>query len=127
MIGIDLVSIDRIKKFKDKFGEKALKKFLDDEEINLANSSESIAGFWAAKEAVSKALGLGICADCSFFDIKIYKDKKNKPSFLLSKRLIEKYKIIDLDLSITHDRGFAIAVAHLHSLEEETKQLFFDK
>jgi len=113
MIGIDLVKIDRIKRFTERFGDKALGKFLSDEEIKLTKSVNTIAGFWAAKEAISKALGLGISKDCSFFDIKICKDEKNRPYFKLSKHLIDRFVIEDLSLSITHDSGFAIAVAYI--------------
>ncbi len=119
MIGIDLVKIERIRRFAERFGDKALCKFLSDEEIKLAKTTNTIAGFWAAKEAISKALGLGISQECSFFDIKIYKDKKNRPYFKLSKRLIENFKITELNLSITHDSGFAIAVAYIKSIKEE--------
>jgi holo-[acyl-carrier protein] synthase len=115
MIGIDLVKIDRIRKFTERFGDKAVGKFLSAEEIKLAKNIDTIAGFWAAKEAISKALGLGISKDCSFFDIKIYKDSKNRPYFKLAKHLIQRFEIIDLSLSITHDNGFAIAVADIKS------------
>ncbi len=125
MIGIDLVKIDRIKRFTERFGEKALGKFLSIEEIKLAKSTETIAGFWAAKEAISKALGLGISKECGFFDIRIYKDTKNRPYFKLSKHLIKKFKITDLNLSITHDSGFAIAVAYIKSKEKELKNISF--
>ncbi|MCF6173782.1 MAG: holo-ACP synthase [Campylobacteraceae bacterium] len=127
MIGIDLVKIDRIKKFTERFGKKALSKFLCNEEIQLAKSTNTIAGFWAAKEAISKALGLGISKNCGFFDIKIYKDKKNKPYFKLSQHLIEEFNIVDLDLSITHDSGFAIAVAHIETKPDKSKNLSFQK
>jgi len=125
MIGIDLVKIDRIKNFKERFGDKALKKFLSDEEIYLAKGVNTIAGFWAAKEAISKALGLGISKKCGFFDIKIYKDEKNKPYFKLSKNLIKEFDITDLSLSITHEGGFAIAVAYIKSKKRETKNISF--
>ncbi len=125
MIGIDLVKIDRIKKFTERFGDEALCKFLNKEEIKLAKTTETIAGFWAAKEAISKALGLGISRECSFFDMRIYKDSKNKPYFKLSKHLVKRFKITDLSLSITHDSGFAIAVAYIKSKEKESKDLSF--
>jgi len=124
MIGIDLVKIDRIKSFTERFGDKALGKFLTQDEIELAKGVETIAGFWAAKEAISKALGLGISKKCSFFDIKIFKDKKNNPHFKLSKHLIKKFKIVDTDLSISHDGGFAIAIAHIQS-KRKNKHLSF--
>ena len=111
MIGIDLVEIERITKLKERFGDKALAKFLTPEEIALAKSDATAAGFYAAKEAVSKALGIGISAQCGFMDIKLYKDAKNAPYFTLSRHLIKMYAITDFSLSITHDNGFAIAVA----------------
>lgn len=111
MVGIDTVKISRIERFKERFGDKALKKFLDEEEIALSCSSQSQSGFWAAKEAVSKALGLGISKNCSFFDIKIHKDEKKAPYFTLSQHLIDMFSITDTSLSITHDGEYAIAVA----------------
>lgn len=121
MIGIDIVSIERITHFRERFGEKALTKFLSPEEISLIKSDASAAGFFAAKEAISKALGIGISAKCGFFDILLHKDEKNAPFFTLSKHLIESYLIKDTSLSITHDRGFAIAVAVIES-EEPNKR-----
>lgn len=123
MIGIDLIKIERIRKFEERFGNKAFKKFLDDDEIKLAKSPNTIAGFWAAKEAISKALGLGISTGCSFFDIKLHKDSKNAPFFTLSKHLIEKFEITDMSLSITHDGDYAIAVASIETSLKKRKTL----
>jgi len=53
LIGIDITVISRIEKMIDKFGDKVLKKFLSDKEILLVKSPSSIAGFWAAKEAIA--------------------------------------------------------------------------
>ena len=124
MIGIDTVKISRIKKLKERFGDKALRRFLNDDEILLASSSTSHAGYWAAKEAISKALGVGISEKCSFFDIKLHKDKKKAPYFTLSKHLIEEFKITDTSLSITHDGEYAVAVAHIESNLKKEGPLF---
>jgi len=110
MIGIDIVVISRIEKMMERFGNKALKRFLDDDEIKLVKSPSTAAGFWAAKEAASKAIETGISKDCSFYDIKITKTKKNAPQIRYKKRLRKKFKIQNSSLSITHDGGFAIAV-----------------
>ena len=60
-IGIDIASITRIKKSHERLGAAFLSKFLRKSEIKiLRKNSQSIAGFWAAKEAASKALGCGI-------------------------------------------------------------------
>lgn len=110
MIGIDITSINRIQKMYDKFGQKAYEKFLNEDEISLIKKVETAAGFWAAKEAASKAIGTGIGKDCSFHDIKISKSKKGAPKIKYKKNIRKKFGIKKSFLSITHDEGFAIAV-----------------
>ena len=110
MIGIDITSIDRIKKMYEKFGLKAYEKFLNPKEIELIKKPETAAGFWAAKEAASKAIGTGIGASCGFHDIKISKGKLGNPKIKYKKKVRKAFGIKDSHLSITHDSGFAIAV-----------------
>ena len=112
MIGIDITSVNRIKNMYEKFGLKAYARFLSEKEIALIKRPETAAGFWAAKEAASKALGTGIGKECSFHDIKIKKDKNGAPKLKYTKALRKKYKISKTSLSITHDQGVAIAVVH---------------
>ena len=114
MIGIDVTSVNRIKRMYEKFGLKAYRRFLDDEEIELIKRPETAAGFWAAKEAASKALGTGIGKECGFHDIKIKKSKLGAPKLKYTKALRKKFKIKKSYLSITHDQGVAIAVVHNH-------------
>lgn len=110
MIGIDIVVVSRIETLIEKFGNKALKRFLDDDEILLVKSASTAAGFWAAKEAASKAIGTGIGAKCGFHDIKITKTKSNAPKLKYKKHIRKRNKIKNTSLSISHDGGFAIAV-----------------
>jgi len=113
MIGIDVVSIKRIEKLHDKFGKKAYERFLNKDEIALVKKVETAAGFWAAKEAASKALGCGIGKECSFHDILLSKTSKNAPLITFSKKILENFSIKNAHVSITHDAGFAIAVVAL--------------
>jgi len=110
MIGIDITVISRIQKMIDRFGSKALNKFLNQKEIELGKNTSSYAGFWAAKEAASKAIGTGIGKNCSFHDIKIKKLKSGQPILKYKKKIRKKYNIKSTNLSITHDGGYAIAV-----------------
>ncbi|NPA50141.1 MAG: holo-ACP synthase [Epsilonproteobacteria bacterium] len=107
--GIDIIVIDRIKRSKDKFKERFLNRVFSKKEQNSFKKIETIAGYWAAKEAFSKALGVGIGNELSFLDIEIKKDSKNRPYFNISQRIREKFGIIDSSLSISHDGGFSIA------------------
>jgi len=109
-IGTDIIQIKRIEKSLEKFGEKFKTKFLNDSEIELVKKTESIAGFWAAKEAIAKALGCGIGAELSFHDIIIAKDHKGAPNFVLTQEAQKVHNIKNASLSISHDGGFAIAV-----------------
>ena len=110
MIGIDITSVDRIKRMYEKFGIRAYEKFLNPKEIELVKKPETAAGFWAAKEAASKALGTGIGASCGFHDIKISKTQLGAPKIKYKKKVRKAFGIKDSHLSITHDSGFAIAV-----------------
>jgi holo-[acyl-carrier protein] synthase len=108
-IGTDIVVISRIEKSISKFGDKFVDRFLTIEEKRVAKRIESIAGYWATKEAVAKALGCGIGAELSFHDIIIYKDKKGAPHFKLTEKAQKLHNITKSSLSIAHDGGFAIA------------------
>ena len=111
MIGVDIVVVERIRKARERQGDRFLQKFLNRDEIAMVKKIETAAGFWAAKEAVAKALGTGIGETLSFHDIRLKKSEKGAPSFTLPPSIIKKFKIIDTSLSIAHDGGFAIAVA----------------
>jgi len=110
MIGIDLVKLERMKHMMERFSEKSLQKFLSPDEIKLVKNYKTAAGFWAAKEACSKALGTGIGSQCSFFDIVISKTQKGAPLLTLSDQLQKRFNIKSSSLSITHDGDYAIAV-----------------
>ncbi len=109
-IGTDIVEIARVERALERFGERFKSKFLTKEEIDRVGSISTMAGLWAAKEAISKALGCGICGDLTFLDITISKDSRGAPYILLSPKAQKLHQIKDSSLSISHDGGFAIAV-----------------
>ncbi|MDR2638902.1 MAG: holo-ACP synthase [Helicobacteraceae bacterium] len=112
MIGVDMIEIRRIAALKERFGERALRRFLSQEEIAVFGGRiESLAGLWAAKEAVSKALGVGIGAKLGFHDITIAKNGEGAPVALLSSRASKRFGAYKLPVSITHEKNYAIAVA----------------
>jgi holo-[acyl-carrier protein] synthase len=115
MIGIDLIKTSRMQKMMESFGDKALKRFLSEDEIKLVKNYKTASGFWAVKEATSKALGTGIGKECSFHDIQISKSTQGAPLIELSQKILKKYKIIDTSVSITHDGEYAIAVVAIES------------
>lgn len=98
----------------ERFGDRALKKFLSDEEISLVKNYRTASGFWAAKEACSKALGCGIGYECGFHDIILSKTPKGAPLLTLSPKVQFAYSITNTAVSITHDGDYAIAVVTLN-------------
>ncbi len=109
-VGTDITVIDRIANSKKRFKERFLRHYLNDDEYNSSTSDATLAGLWASKEAIAKALGCGIGSELSFLDITIKKDKKGAPFFELSKEALEYFPIEESSLSITHDGGVAMAV-----------------
>ncbi|HEC1758807.1 TPA: holo-ACP synthase [Campylobacter lari] len=110
MIGCDIVVCSRIEKIYERHKTLFLDKFLSKQEQSYIKNTNTLAGFWAIKEAASKALGVGISKECSFFDIIISKDNKNAPHISFSQKVTQEFKIKSASVSVAHDGGFAIAV-----------------
>lgn len=115
-IGIDITEIDRIREALDKKGN-FLKKMFTDKEIEMfeqrGNSIQTIAGNFAAKEAISKSLGLGI-RGYNFKDIEILRDDLGKPivnTYNNLEKICIKYSILEIKVSISHGRDYAVANA----------------
>lgn len=109
MLGCDIIEKDRIKKSVEKFGLRFISHILSSQEIELyekkGSSLDFLAGRFAAKESVSKSLGLGIGRGYSFTDIEILPDSFGKPLVYL------KGSLSDIEVSISHSRDNAIAVS----------------
>jgi holo-[acyl-carrier protein] synthase len=113
-IGTDIIEIKRLHRLLEKFPETFKARFLLPQEIASLKKVESIAGYWAAKEAISKAFGCGIGAELSFHDIIISKNSRGAPAFTLSTTAQKRHPYSESSLSISHDGGFAIAVVVIH-------------
>jgi len=110
-IGTDIVQIARIEAAVARHGDRFIDRFLSREErIRLTSRPESLAGYWAAKEAIAKALGCGIGRELGWHDIVLDKDARGAPSFRLRSEAAQRFALRSGSLSISHDGGFAIAV-----------------
>lgn len=115
-IGCDIIEIKRIKEAVDK-NNRFLDKIFTENEIKYFKSKgfkyESIAGNFAAKEAISKALGTGI-RKFNFKDIEILRNELGKPIVKTYNTLTDtciKYNVIDIKVSISHCKEYAMANA----------------
>ena len=86
-IGTDFVNIERIRKVLDRFGERFEKRVFSDQEIQRSrrkyDSPSSYAKRWAAKEACSKALGIGLRMGISWKEMQIVNLKSGKPELVI--------------------------------------------
>lgn len=116
-IGNDIVEIERVKKAASRtssFLDKLLTP-LEKESVTKGNGfkMESIAGIFAAKEAVSKALGTGFVT-FSLRDIEIFKDEKGKPNIKLyggAEVIAKEMGVTQVHVSISHSKSYATAIA----------------
>ena len=119
-VGVDIVKVDRIKKVVSRT-ECFISKVFSENEIEYFNKKnnnfETIAGYFAAKEALSKALGTGI-RGFRLTDIEIRNDVLGKPEIILSEKIkkinnISEYRA---HLSISHTSEDAIAFVVLEGV-----------
>lgn len=112
-IGVDIVDIRRIRKSYEKYGEKFLRRVLTKNEISYCKKKPdmipSVAVRFAAKEALSKAIGCGISRGFSWESAEVVNDKHGKPSV---KVLDETLGVSGdaIKLSLSHDGDYAVAV-----------------
>jgi holo-[acyl-carrier protein] synthase len=116
-IGIDLIDIERIVhvlgRFPDRFRHRVL---TERERRYVGRRVERIAGRWAAKEAISKVLGLGV-RGVGWREIEILPNPAGAPQVYLHGRAARRASAMDLDdvtVSISHERNMAVAVAVAH-------------
>ena len=106
-IGNDITECARIQQALKRHGDSFLNHFLTArEQAESGGRLSYYAGRWAAKEAVSKALGCGIGEHCAFTDIEILNNPAGKPEAVLSgsaKQTAESLNAARIHLSISHD------------------------
>ena len=115
-IGNDIIEIERIEKAISKEGFKN-KIYTQKELENIKKRGdrvETYAGIFSAKEAISKAIGTGV-REFSLTDLEILNDDLGKPYVVVSEKLdkIIKSKKEDyqIEISISHSKKYAIAMA----------------
>ncbi len=107
--GVDITEVNRIRKAAERWGESFLKRVFTDTELANAKTRGSLyqhlAGRFAAKEAIFKALG---DAGLNWQDLEILNDKEGKP---FCKFLNAKGKGKAVVISISHVKSYAVANA----------------
>src|SRR5512132_999387 len=113
-LGIDIIKVERIAAALRKFGDRFPKRVLTEaEQRYVRNRPENFAGRWAAKEAVSKVLGLGV-RGVGWTEIEIVRLPTGAPAVRLSgraKRRAEQLGMGRIAVSISHEGDYAVAIA----------------
>ena len=110
--GVDLIEISRVRDAIERHGERFLARmFTENEQRECAGRVSSLAARFAAKEATSKALGLGI-GDVRWLDIEICSDENKAPYIVLhgeGERLAKQKGLSSWSVSLSHTQEHAMA------------------
>ena len=111
-IGVDIVEIDRVRRALERHADGFRRRVYTELEWSQCGASyPSLAGRFAAKEAVMKALGVGGMA---FRDIEIVRSVSGKPEVRLGGRMqrrAQRLGVASVTVTISHSRENAVAVA----------------
>ena len=113
-LGIDIIKIERIAAALRRFGDRFPTRVLTEaEQRYVRNRPQNFAGRWAAKEAVSKVLGLGV-RGVGWRDIEIVRLPTGQPSVRLHGRAASRAAQLGMGriaVSISHEGDYAVAIA----------------
>lgn len=115
-IGIDIIEVERIKRAVGR-NSKFLQRIFTEKEIKYFEENNfqavSIAGNFAAKEAIVKAIGTGL-RGFSWDQLEIQRDSLGRPIAVLygqAKNIAEALEIHQILITISHSRSYAVAQA----------------
>jgi phosphopantetheine--protein transferase-like protein len=113
-LGIDIIKVQRIREALAKFGARFSNRVLTPaEQRYVRDRPETLAGRWAAKEAVSKVLGLGV-RGIGWRDIEVERLPTGQPAVRLHGRAAARAEQLGMGriaLSISHESDYAVAIA----------------
>jgi len=113
-VGIDIIEVDRVRKVFEHHGERFLKRVFTEAEVwQCRGKATRLAGRFAAKEAISKALGTGIHG-VTWREMEVVQLRSGRPTVRLhgnAKRRAEMLGLSAFDVSIADLKEFSIAIA----------------
>ena len=114
-VGTDIVAVARLGKLYERHGERALDKLLAPaERADFARATDParfLAKRFAAKEALGKALGIGVAAPATLTNSAVVHDELGKPAFAFAPTLADHLaeRGLTAHLSISDEADFALA------------------
>ena len=121
-IGVDIVDVSRVASLLERYGDRFLRRVFTDQEVRYAlgsaNRAERLAGRFAVKEAVMKALGTGKSQGILWRDVETARGAMGRPVVRLhgqAVRWLRQRGGERVHVSITHDGGKAVAFVILEA------------
>lgn len=112
--GVDIIEVARIARAMERHGARFGARFFTAQELAYCNGKpERLAGRFAVKEAVAKALGTGI-GDVSWTEIEVRCDGRGKPELVLhgqARELARRRGIGQWSISLSHTEQIAVGFA----------------
>ena len=114
-VGVDIVEIGRLKWAIERWGQRFLDRvYTPREQAFCRGRAPELAARFAAKEAISKALGTGIIGreGVNWRDMEVLPDRRGKPLVYLhgrARRRAEELGLTQWAISLSHEREMAIA------------------
>lgn len=109
--GIDLIEVERVEQAIARHGQRFLDRiFTVDEQMICAGNVQRLAGRFAVKEAVAKALGTGIGA-VKWAEIEVVTDEIGRPHLHLHGNAATLAQNLTFSISISHTKTHAIGLA----------------
>ena len=130
-IGVDLVNITRMRRAIDRWGNRFIGRIFTPREIDFCTQSQrSVSRFalrFAAKEAFSKALGLGMRRGIRWRDIEVFHHPSGRPDLAIAGKALlfcHKEGISRWHITLSDEDGYGIAVVVLekHISEDVTQE-----
>ncbi len=113
-VGVDIIEVDRVRKVYERHGERFLKRVFTEIEVRQCRGKVTrLAGRFAAKEAISKALGTGLHG-VAWREMEVVQLRSGRPTVRLygnAKKRAELLGLTAFDVSIADLQTFSIAIA----------------
>lgn len=120
-IGVDIIEVDRVRKVYERHGERFLQRVFTEIEIHQCRGKVTrLAGRFAAKEAISKALGTGLHG-VAWREMEVVQLRSGRPTIRLHGHARQRAHLLGLtafDVSIADLQAFSIAIAVALQVEE---------
>ena len=115
--GVDIIHVPRMLAALERFGARFVARVFTEREVAACRGyPHELAARFAAKEAVAKALGVGMRVmardGVGFHEVETLRDIRGKPMVVLSGRAAARAQELNLKewaISLSHEREYAIA------------------